>query len=90
MTQAGRDDAAKIDELWSAWLTRSGGPFLFGQYCVADAMYAPVVTRFVTYAITRSAKADGYIAQMLAEPHMAAWIAAAERETRFLPRSDIA
>ena len=34
-------------------MKRSGGPFLFGQWSIADAMYAPVVTRFVTYAIPR-------------------------------------
>ena len=90
MTPAGLDDAAKVDELWSGWLGRSGGPFLFGDYSVADAMYAPVVTRFVTYAIPRSVAAQGYIDRMVAEPHMAAWIAAAEKETRTLPRSDIA
>ncbi|RYY96612.1 MAG: glutathione S-transferase [Alphaproteobacteria bacterium] len=90
MTQAGRDDAQRVDELWNEWLKRSGGPYLFGDYSVADAMYAPVVTRFVTYAIPRSSVAQDYIDRMLGEPHMAAWIAAAEKETRQLPRSDIA
>jgi glutathione S-transferase len=90
MTQAGLDDAAKIDELWSGWLKRSGGPFLFGRWSIADAMYAPVATRFVTYAIPRSAAAQGYIDRMSAEPHMAAWIAAAGKETRQLARTDIA
>jgi glutathione S-transferase len=71
-------------------MKRSGGPFLFGQWSIADAMYAPVVTRFVTYAIPRSQQADGYIQRMVAEPHLAAWIAAAHKETRQLPRSDIA
>ena len=89
MTPAGLDDAAKVDELWSGWLKRSGGPYLFGDYSVADAMYAPVVTRFITYAISRSPEAQGYIDRMVAEPNMAAWIAAAEKETRQLPRSDI-
>ena len=89
MTPAGLDDAAKVDELWSGWLKRSGGPYLFGDYSVADAMYAPVVTRFITYAISRSPDAQGYIDRMVAEPNMAAWIAAAEKETRQLPRSDI-
>ena len=90
MTQAGRDDAQRVDELWNEWLKRSGGPYLFGDYSVADAMYAPVVTRFVTYAIPRSSVAQGYIDRMLSEPNMAAWIAAAEKETRQLPRADIA
>jgi glutathione S-transferase len=90
MTPDGLADAAKVDELWREWLGRSGGPFLFGAWSVADAMYAPVVTRFVTYAIPRTAEAEGYIKRMTAEPHMAAWIEAAEKETRRLPRSDIA
>ena len=90
MTPGGLADAARVDELWREWLARSGGPFLFGAWSIADAMYAPVVTRFITYAIPRSADADGYIRRMVAEPHMAAWIAAAGKETRQLPRSDIA
>jgi glutathione S-transferase len=90
MTPDGLADAAKVDELWRQWLARSGGPFLFGQWSIADAMYAPVVTRFITYAIPRTAVADAYIKRMVVEPHMAAWIAAAGNETRQLPRSDIA
>jgi len=88
MTADGLADAAKVDALWSEWLAWSGGPFLFGQWSIADAMYAPVVTRFVTYAIPRSAVAQGYIDRMWAEPHFAAWVAGAEKETRTLPRSD--
>lgn len=88
MTPAGLEDAARVDELWRSWLARSGGPFLFGAWSIADAMYAPVVTRFVTYGIPRSTVADAYIQLMAAEPHMASWIASAEAETRQLPRSD--
>ncbi|MDP3736794.1 MAG: glutathione S-transferase [Hyphomonadaceae bacterium] len=90
MTPDGLADAARVDELWREWMKRSGGPFLFGQWSVADAMYAPVVTRFITYSIPRSPEADAYIQRMIVEPHMAAWIAAAGKETRQLPRSDIA
>lgn len=90
MTPAGLSDAALMDALWSGWLAQSGGPYLFGAWSIADAMYAPAATRFVTYAIPRSAAADAYIRALVSEPHMAAWIAAAEAETRQLPRSDIA
>lgn len=90
MTKEGLADAAMMDSLWRDWLKRSGGPFLFGAYSVADAMYAPAVTRFVTYAIPHSPEAGRYIATMVAEPHMAAWISAAGKETRTLPRVDIA
>jgi glutathione S-transferase len=88
MTADGLGDAARVDELWREWLARSGGPFLFGRWSIADAMYAPVVTRFVTYAIPRSDVAQGYIDRMWAEPHFVAWVKAAEAETRQLPRSD--
>lgn len=88
MTADGLADAAKVDALWSEWLARSGGPFLFGNWSIADAMYAPVVTRFVTYNIPRSAVAQGYIDRMWADPHFAAWVGGAEAETRTLPRSD--
>jgi len=88
MTPDGRADAQRVDELWSQWLQQSGGPFLFGQWSIADAMYAPVVTRFITYAIPRSPAAQRYIDTTVAEPHTAAWIAGAMKETRQLPRSD--
>jgi glutathione S-transferase len=88
MTADGLADAKRVDELWREWLARSGGPFLFGQWSIADAMYAPVVTRFVTYAIPRSAEAQAYIDSIWAEPHFAAWVKGAEAETRTLPRSD--
>ncbi|MEY4785440.1 MAG: hypothetical protein RIR41_3375 [Pseudomonadota bacterium] len=88
MTADGLADAARVDALWREWLARSGGPFLFGRWSIADAMYAPVVTRFVTYAIPRSDVAQGYIDRMWAEPNLAAWVDGAEAETRQLPRSD--
>ena len=88
MTEAGREDAAQIDRIWSACLQISGGPFLFGSFGNVDAMFAPVVTRFITYAIPRSAGAQRYIDATLADSHVAAWIKAAEAETRQLPRSD--
>ncbi len=88
MTADGLADADKVDALWGDWLARSGGPFLFGQWSIADAMYAPVVTRFVTYAIPRSAEAQLYIDRMWADSHFAAWVDGAEKETRVLSRSD--
>jgi glutathione S-transferase len=90
MTPEGLADAAAVDALWTERLEASGGPFLFGAWSIADAMYAPVVTRFVTYAIPRSAAADRYIAATRAEPSTAAWVKAAEAETRILPRSEVA
>ena len=90
VTPGGLADAAAIDALWTACIQRSGGPFMFQSFGIVDAMYAPVVTRFVTYALPRSKTAAAYIQAVLSDPHVAAWIKAAEAETRQLPRSDIA
>ena len=88
MTPDGLEDARRVDTLWRDCLMRSGGPFLFGRWSVADAMYAPVITRFVTYAIPRSGDAQAYIDTMWADPHFASWVKDAETETRTLPRTD--
>ncbi|MEP7210026.1 MAG: glutathione S-transferase N-terminal domain-containing protein [Alphaproteobacteria bacterium] len=90
VTPGGLADAAAVDALWTACIARSGGPFMFGEFGIVDAMYAPVVTRFVTYALPRSKTADAYINAVEADPHVAAWIKAALAETRRLARSDIA
>lgn len=90
MTQAGLADAARLDALWRSWLDRSGGPFLFGAWSIADAMYAPAATRFSTYAIPRSEQASRYISALAADPHMQAWTEAAHREPWSLARVDAA
>ncbi|WP_085317694.1 glutathione S-transferase family protein [Derxia lacustris] len=70
-------DVARIDALWTELLAAHGGPFLFGaDFTAADAMYAPVVARFVTYAAPLSLAAQGYVAAVLALPAVAEWIAA--------------
>ena len=54
--------------------------FLFGTISAADAMYAPVVTRFRTYGVELDADADAYCNTVLAHPAMVDWIEAAKRE----------
>ncbi len=85
-TAAALRDAERMDELWQSWLAASGGPFLFGKWSIADAMYAPAATRFQTYGIERSQVGDSYIEALLGEEHAAAWIAGACAETTILPR----
>jgi len=53
-------DIDRVFELWSACLERSGGPFLFGRFSIADAMYFPVLTRLRTYDISLAAGLDSY------------------------------
>ncbi len=73
----------RIDEIWS----QAKGPFLFGPFSAADAMYAPVVLRFRTYDVQVSNPA--YAQAMLALPAMQEWIAAAEREAESIPQFDM-
>jgi glutathione S-transferase len=73
----------RIDSLWS----QAKGPFLFGAFTAADAMYAPVVLRFRTYAVEVRSRA--YVEAMLALPAMQEWIAAAEREAESIPQFDM-
>ena len=86
LTPAVERDIARIDAVWSGCLQRCGGPFLYGGFTIADAMYAPVATRFETYAVALSAPARGYADRLLALPAMREWYAAAHAETEVLPQ----
>ena len=72
-------DIARIQALWGECRARfgAGGPFLFGGFTVADAMYAPVVTRFRTYAIPQDAVCEAYCRAVEQLPAMREWVEAA-------------
>lgn len=73
-----RPDIEHIKTIWADCLDRSGGPWLFGERpCVADAMYAPVCTRFRTYAVELPAVAQAYCETVFAWDLMQDWTAAA-------------
>jgi glutathione S-transferase len=84
LTRAAQTDIARIDALWRECVAASGGPFLFGAFSIADAMYAPVVLRFNTYAIPLSPDAAAYAARIAALPAVRAWVDAARRETHHI------
>jgi len=72
----------RIVEIWEDCLKRSGGPFLFGKEpCIADAFYAPVVSRFRTYSIAVSGAAKAYCDTIWAWPALQSWVADAQKET---------
>jgi glutathione S-transferase len=81
--EVGRD-LARIDALWSQQLAAHGGPFLFGEFSIADAFYAPVCSRTRTYALPLGATAQAYAERILALPAMQAWTAAALAEHDFI------
>jgi glutathione S-transferase len=84
-------DVARIDAIWSDCRARyaSGGPFLFGAFGAADAMYAPVVWRFHTYAVPVSATARDYMRAIMALPAWSEWREAARREPWVLPHDEV-
>jgi glutathione S-transferase len=73
-------DVARIHAVWSEYLAQ-GGPMLFGSFSIADAFYAPVVTRFATYGVKLSPLLAAYSESVLSLPAMKQWIAAAKAET---------
>ncbi|MFP2908816.1 glutathione S-transferase family protein [Pyxidicoccus sp. 3LFB2] len=76
------EDIARIHALWNDCRARfgQGGPFLFGRFSVADAFYAPVVSRFVTYDVTLDAVGAAYRDAVLALPAFLKWAEAARHE----------
>jgi glutathione S-transferase len=78
---------ARIQALWTDARSRygAGGPFLFGRFSAADAMYAPVVQRFETYAIDATSPVKAYMQAMMALPAWQEWRRAALQETWVIP-----
>jgi glutathione S-transferase len=84
-------DVARIDAIWSECRNKygTGGPFLFGSFGAADAMFAPVVWRFHTYAVEVSSTALGYMRATMSLPAWKEWEDAARRETWVLPEDEV-
>jgi len=82
------DDVARIEAIWKVALARSGGPFLFGAFSAADAMYAPVVNRFEIYRLTKDETVLAYMARVKAHPAWQKWQAAALAEPWIVPEDE--
>jgi len=78
-------EIARIVQIWN----EVKRPFLFGAFCAADAMYAPVVLRFQTYEVELPRAAKAYYDAMLELPAMKEWIEAAGREPESIPQFDM-
>jgi glutathione S-transferase len=76
-------DVARIVEIW-----KPADPFLFGAFSLADAFYAPVATRFATYALPVPSHATRYMDAVLAHPFVKEWCAAAATEPLSIPKYD--
>lgn len=83
-------DVDRVTAIWQDCRRRfGGGDFLFGRFSIADAMYAPVATRFRTYGVAVAAEAQAYCDRLLALPAMQQWCAAARGEPWAVPEFDI-
>ena len=83
-------DIDRIATIWRECLAESGGPFLFGKKpYVADAMFAPVCTRFQTYDVKLDTVCAAYCKAIMALPHMQEWIEAAKTEPEDLEELDV-
>lgn len=83
-----RADLAQLAQRWEAALATHGGPFLFGRYSIADAYFAPVAMRLVTYGLPTSPTVGAYVQRLRASRGVAAWVAAALAEHDFLPHEE--
>lgn len=81
-------DIERITEIWRDCQKQYGGPFLFGKRSVADAMYAPVVTRFITYDVKLDKPSYAYCDQIMAMPEMVEWVKAAKAEKEEIDELD--
>jgi len=82
-------DIDRIQVIWRSCLDNYGGPYLFGRPSMADAMFAPVCTRFNTYDVTLSADCADYSARILDWAFMKDWVAAAKDESEELQELDV-
>lgn len=84
-----RIEINRIVQLFEDALQQSGGPWLFTHYTVADAMFAPVISRFNTYRTRLPNLSQQYASRVLADPPMQNWYAAAAAETAVIESSEI-
>ncbi len=86
MTSEVQKDIARIERIWQDCRAQfgQGGEFLFGRFSIADAMYAPVTFRFITYGVGLSPAAQAYVDTLQSLPAMQEWLAAARAETEII------
>jgi len=91
LTSEAAANVKRIDAMWTDCRARfgAGGPFLFGKFTAADAMYAPVISRFATYAVEVTAPARAYMEAVMALPAWKEWETAALQEETVLPDFEV-
>jgi glutathione S-transferase len=85
MTPEVQGDINRITAIWRECRKNSGGEFLFGDFTIADAMFAAVVSRLVTYGVELDENAHSYVDAIMGLPMMQAWVAEAKDEPWIIP-----
>ncbi len=88
VSKAVADNVERIETIWREAVARSGGPFLFGRFAAADAMFAPVVNRFEVYDLTRNPGSLEYMDAVKTHPAFQKWQEAALAETWVVPEDE--
>jgi len=83
-----KPDIARVTAIWQECLSQYGGPGLFGELSMSDAMYAPVCTRFLTYDVALDKDCADYCKTIMSWPDMAEWVEAAKEEPEELEEVD--
>jgi len=86
-----RSEIDRLQALWQECRTGygKGGPWLFGQFTIADAMYAPVALRFITYGVTLKGAAQTYVETVQGDLPVKEWIVSAESETEVMEDNEV-
>jgi glutathione S-transferase len=88
-TAGAQGDIGRICEIWEDCMSRSGpNDFLFGEFSIADAFYAPVVMRFLTYGVSLAPALQAYVDRVAAHAAVAQWVADAQQEVEAVPKYD--
>ena len=91
LLEVARQEIARILAAWNACRKAHAakGPWLFGSFSIADAMFAPVVTRFLSYGVPLHGAAEDYVAHVRHDPHLGDWYAAAAQEEAVIQASEV-
>jgi glutathione S-transferase len=82
-------DIARVCQIWATAGRHRDGPWLFGRFCAADIMFAPVATRFVTYDVAPTPAAAAYWERLLTHPLVVEWLALARGEPQVIEHFEL-
>jgi glutathione S-transferase len=82
-------DLDRVREIWDACMTKYGGPWLLGDFCAADIMFAPVATRFQTYGVAVAGPGREFFERILEHPLVGEWLDAGRAESTTIERFEL-